>query len=254
MNRCRFTPAHPECEQQLILLLSQRRIIQPVTLFILAYENFLPMSETKRDRGFELSTSRLEAFSDGVFAIAITLLIIEIKVPSHQELEHQTLIQYIWHQWPKYFAYLLSFLMIGIYWANHHYLFSLFRKTDHVFNLLNVFFLMAIAFLPYPTGVLGDYIITAEHAQSAVSFYAFAIWLPAFTWLLIWLYAKHDKKIIDHNLTDRFVANLTKQYYFSNFFYITAFIISLFSAVLSITICVGLTLLYLLPPRKPEYN
>ena len=202
----------------------------------------------------ELSTSRLEAFSDGVFAIAITLLIIEIKVPTHDDLENQSLLHYIWQQWPKYFAYFLSFLIIGIYWANHHYLFKLFKKTDHVFNLLNVFFLMTIAFLPYPTGVLGDYIITAEHAKSAVSFYAFAIWLPAFAWLLIWLYARHKRRIVDHRLTDRFVTALTQQYYLSNLFYISAFLISFYSAVLSITICVGLTLLYLLPPKKPEYQ
>jgi uncharacterized membrane protein len=206
------------------------------------------------ENNFELSTSRLEAFSDGVFAIAITLLIIEIKVPSHDDLENQSLLHYIWQQWPKYFAYFLSFLIIGIYWANHHYLFKLFKRTSHVFNLLNVFFLMTIAFLPYPTGVLGDYVITAEHAKLAVRFYAFAIWLPAFTWLLIWLYAKHERRIVDHKLTERFVTTLTQQYYLSNLFYISAFLISFYSAVLSITICVGLTLLYLLPPKKPEYQ
>ncbi len=212
------------------------------------------MSENKSQPGFELSTPRLEAFSDGVFAIAITLLIIEIKVPSHEDLKNQSLMQYIWQQWPKYFAYVLSFIIIGIYWANHHYLFKLFKKTDHLFNLLNVFFLMAIAFLPYPTGVLGDYIIVPEHAKSAVSFYAFAIWIPAFAWLLIWLYAKHKRRIVDHKLTDQFLNFLTKQYIISNFLYITAFLVSLVNAVVSILICVGLTLLYLLPPKRPEYH
>ena len=211
------------------------------------------MSENKTEPT-ELSTARLEAFSDGVFAIAITLLIIEIKVPSHDDLRDQSLMQYILLQWPKYFAYVLSFIIIGIYWANHHYLFKLFKRTDHVFNLLNVFFLMAIAFLPYPTGVLGDYIIIPEHAKFAVTFYAFAIWLPAFTWLLIWVYAKHNKKIIDHRLTVRFVDALTGQYYLSNVLYISAFVVSFFSTTMSLIICVGLTLLYLLPPKKPEYQ
>ena len=211
------------------------------------------MSET-RPSSFEVSTSRLEAFSDGVFAIAITLLIIEIKVPSHDDLKYQTLAHYIWQQWPKYFAYILSFVIIGIYWANHHYLFKLFKQTDHVFNLLNVFFLMTIAFLPFPTGVLGDYIMIEEHERVAVSFYAFAIWLPAFSWLLIWLYAKNNRKIIDHALTPRFVDALTRQYVLSNILYISAFVVSLKSPVVSIIICVGLTLLYLLPPKKPEYQ
>src|SRR5215475_1213547 len=103
------------------------------------------MSETKPISSFEVTTSRLEAFSDGVFAIAITLLIIKIKVPTHDELQGQTLMHYILKLWPKYFAYVLSFVMIGIYWANHHYLFKLFRRTDHLFNLLSVFFLMTIS-------------------------------------------------------------------------------------------------------------
>ena len=212
------------------------------------------MNELKSATGSEISTSRLEAFSDGVFAIAITLLIIEIKVPSHEDLTNQSLMHYIWLQWPKYFAYVLSFVMIGIYWANHHYLFKLFKRTDHVFNLLNVFFLMAIAFLPYPTGVLGDYVVSTDHANSAVTFYAFAIWVPAVAWLIIWLYAKHNKRIVDPRLTERFINALTSQYYLSNVLYISAFVVSFFSAVISIAMCVGLTLLYLLPPKKPEYQ
>ena len=212
------------------------------------------MIENKNRPAFELSTSRVEAFSDGVFAIAITLLIIEIKVPSHDDLKNQSLLHYIGQQWPKYFAHVLSFIIIGIYWANHHYLFRLFKKTDHVFNLLNVFFLMAIAFLPYPTGVLGDYIITAIHAKSAVSFYSFALCLPAAAWLSIWVYAKHKKRIIDQRLTDKFLNSLTKQFIISNLLYLFAFFISLVNPMVSISICVGLTLLYLLPPKKPEYE
>lgn len=212
------------------------------------------MSETKRTGGFEVSTSRLETFSDGVFAIAITLLILEIKAPSDNDLKDQTLMHYLWQQWPKYFAYVLSFVMIGIYWANHHYLFNLFKKTDHLFNLLNVFFLMTIAFLPYPTGVLGDYIIHSEQAKPAVSFYSFALWLPAFAWLLIWLYAKNKRRIVDHTLSERFVSALTRQYLLSNALYISAFLISLISSKIGIAICVGLTLLYLLPPKRPQYQ
>jgi len=196
----------------------------------------------------------MEAFSDGVFAIAITLLIIEIKVPSHEDLKNQTLFQYIGHQWPKYFAYVLSFVNIGIYWANHHYLFKLFKGTDHYFNLLNVFFLMAIAFLPYPTGVLGEYIMESEQAKPAIAFYSFAMCLPAMGFFLIWLYAKNKKHIIDHKLSPGFIKRNSFQYFISNLLYIGAFIISFFSPVTSIVLSVALTLVYLLPSKKPEYN
>jgi len=208
------------------------------------------MSEHKN----EISTARLEAFSDGVFAIAITLLIIEIKVPSHEDLQHQTMFQYLHHQWPKYFAYVLSFVLIGIYWANHHFLFKLFKRTDHVFNLLNVLFLMAIAFFPFPSGVLGEYFMEPEHAKTSVTFYAFCIWLPSLAWTLIWLYAKHKRRIVDHRLTDDFVRFLTGVYILSNFLFLLAFIISFFSPMASLVVCIGLVLLYLLPPRKPEYR
>lgn len=102
----------------------------------------------------ELTTSRIEFFSDGVFAIAITLLIIEIKVP-HLPDGATGLGNALINLWSHYFAYVLSFLMIGIYWVNHHYLFGLFRRTNHIFGLLNVFFLMCIALRSVPDGGLG---------------------------------------------------------------------------------------------------
>ena len=87
--------------------------------------------------GTERGTKRIEAFSDGVFAIAITLLILEIKVPHGAEGHgSQDLLHALLGFWPTYFAYLLSFVMIGIYWANHHYVFKLYRRTDHILNLL----------------------------------------------------------------------------------------------------------------------
>jgi uncharacterized membrane protein len=91
----------------------------------------------------EQTTQRLEAFSDGVFAIAITLLILEIRVPHVGEGAEQTsLATALFQLWPSYGAYLLSFVMIGIYWVYHHYFMRLFKRTDHNFNLLHIFFLM----------------------------------------------------------------------------------------------------------------
>src|SRR5918993_3965261 len=107
--------------------------------------------------GTERSTQRIEAFSDGVFAIAITLLILDLRIPAREGSDAAGLLNAILGLWPSYFAYALSFTMIGIYWANHHYLFKLFAKTDHGLNLLNLLLLMFIAFLPFPTHVLGTH-------------------------------------------------------------------------------------------------
>src|SRR5512147_2718633 len=89
-----------------------------------------PISESRRT-STERDTGRIEAFSDGVFAIAITLLILEVKVPQPPGAESIHLLAALLGLWPSYLALVLSFIMIGIYWANHHYIFKLFDKTDH---------------------------------------------------------------------------------------------------------------------------
>jgi len=202
----------------------------------------------------EKGTARLEAFSDGVFAIAITLLILEIKVPGAEELKNISLPRYLWDQWPKYFAFVFSFLVLGIYWTNHHYLFKLYKRTDHWFNLLNVFFLMTISFLPFPSAILGEYVREPEQFAASVRFYAVGIALPAFVWLISWLYASHNKRIIDTRLNDAFVKHLTRQFFISNVIYISAILLSFRFPKVSLGIIILLTLAYLMPSKKPEYD
>ncbi len=212
------------------------------------------MNKNSPEFNLEITTQRLEAFSDGVFAIAITLLIIEIKVPTEEQLKGSTLMHYLWQQFPRYFAYVFSFITIGIYWANHHYLFKLFTKTDHFFNLLNVLFLMSISFLPFPTGVLGEYIMQEEHRKTAITFYSLGIYLPALCWFSVWLYAIRGKRLINPRLTGEFIRSLTWKYLLSNVVYLSAFIISLFHSLTAIILGIFLTCLYLLPPPSPEFR
>jgi len=200
-----------------------------------------------------LTTQRVEAFSDGVFAIAITLLILEVRVPEHR-LGDGHLGQALASLWPSYLAYILSFVMIGIYWANHHYLFQFFRRSDHLFNLLNVLFLMCISFLPFPTSVLGKYAADPLNRQAAVSIYSLGLLLPAAAWLVFWLYARGQARILDPRLEGTFVDRLTGQFLLSNALYATALVVSFWSPGAALAVCVGLTLLYLLPPRKPVYR
>ncbi|MCI0407882.1 MAG: DUF1211 domain-containing protein [Acidobacteria bacterium] len=200
-----------------------------------------------------LTTQRVEAFSDGVFAIAITLLILEVRVPEDLHGEGR-LGQALARLWPSYVAYILSFVMIGIYWANHHYIFQFFRRTDHMFNLLNVLFLMCISFLPFPTAVLGKYAAEPLNRQAAVSLYNLGLLLPAAAWLLFWLYARGQARILDPHLDPAFVGRLTRQFLLSNALYASALVVSFWSAGTALAVCVSLTLLYLLPPRKPVYR
>jgi len=195
-------------------------------------------------------TQRIEAFSDGVFAIAITLLIIEIGVPHVRG--NESLASALGDLWPSYGAYVLSFVMIGIYWVNHHSFFRLFVRTDHYFLMLNVFFLMAIAFLPFPTAVLGEYLDNAQQRDAAVRLYALGLLLPAFGWIVVWLYA-NARGLVDERLAPEYVRFLTVQYLLSNVLYGSALLLSFLDPWVALVIVVGLTLLYLLPPRRPRY-
>jgi uncharacterized membrane protein len=102
-----------------------------------------------------VSTNRLEAFSDGVFAIAITLLVLDIHVPPTGEgsLGHELLTQ-----WPTYAAYVISFLTIGIIWINHHAAFSRLRSVDHSILILNLLLLMSVGILPFTTSLMAEYL------------------------------------------------------------------------------------------------
>ena len=97
-------------------------------------------------------TSRLEAFSDGVFAIAVTLLVLEIGVPHVGEGE--SLGEALRHLWPSYFGFAVSFLTIGVMWINHHAMFKDIDRQDHTLLVLNLVLMMTISFLPFPTAVV----------------------------------------------------------------------------------------------------
>jgi len=204
--------------------------------------------------GTERETDRIEAFSDGVFAFAITLLVLNIRIPSaHSVNGSVNLSNSLLHLWPSYFAYLLSFVMIGIYWANHHYVFKLYAKTNHAFNLLNLLFLLFIALLPLPTLTLSEYLLDPKNRTAAATMYASALLLQATTWSIAWLYAAHRGRLIDSHLDRTFVRRLTRQYLGSVALYAVAVAICTVDVTAGLAICVGLTLLYLLPPRSPLY-
>jgi uncharacterized membrane protein len=200
------------------------------------------------------STQRIEAFSDGVFAIAITLLVLDLRIPAGAGSNADALLDAILGLWPSYFAYGLSFTMIGIYWANHHYLFKLFTRTDHGLNLLNLLLLMFIAFLPFPTHVLGTHWPEEASRPVAVPFYAVGLLLPAVAWLLVWLYASRNRRLVMHELDHGFVHKLTLQFLGTVAVYALAVVVSVLDHRWGLAMCTGLTLLYLLPPRTPVYQ
>ena len=99
--------------------------------------------------------ARLEAFTDGVLAIAITLLTLDLKVPPHGS--GRPLSQALLHEWPSYLAYLVSFLVVGIIWVNHHAMFQLVRQVDRKLLFLNLVLLLFVVLIPFATATVADY-------------------------------------------------------------------------------------------------
>jgi uncharacterized membrane protein len=127
------------------------------------------------------------AFSDAVFAITITLLVLEIRSPT----DDTNLLHGLVALWPSYLAYAVTFLFIGQVWANHHVMFDHIRAADRVVLFLNTLLLMVVAFLPFATSVLAGALRSGHGQRTAVVFYSIAFDVTALTFNAVWQYARH---------------------------------------------------------------
>lgn len=144
---------------------------------------------------------RLVFFSDAVFAIAMTLLALEIHLPEGEPAATSSeLFRLLLSIWPQYMAYALSFTVIGFYWLGHHRKFRFIRRYDRRFLLLNLFLLMAIAFVPFPTSVLSQY---GDRASTV--FYALAMTWTGVLFAALWWYASHGHRLIDADADEHLV-------------------------------------------------
>jgi uncharacterized membrane protein len=145
----------------------------------------------------EFSTARLEAFSDGVFAIAITLLVLNLDVPAPDSLHGQSLRQALAHQWPAYFAYLVSFLVIGIIWINHHAMCALAERVDRRTLFANLFLLLTVSVIPYPTRLLATYLTArSSDAHIAAATYAATMFVMGLAFSLLFLAFTRDARLL----------------------------------------------------------
>ena len=154
-----------------------------------------------------LRTTRVEAFSDGVFAIAITLLVLELAVPSGSE---DDLLGAVLDQWPSYLAYLVSFATIGAVWLEHTVITEYLDRATPVLIRLNLLLLLVVAFLPFPTRLLGEYVGEDEPARVAVTIYGLSLFLASALVSLLWRYAVREQ-LIRPDLADADVKMLTKR-------------------------------------------
>ena len=198
--------------------------------------------------GRDNDTGRIEAFSDGVFAIAITLLIIEIGVPHlEDEPPGTTLPQALVGLWPSYLGYVISFLQIGVIWANHHNRFRFIERSDHGLLFLNILFLMCVAFIPFPTALLAEYLErTASERETAGVIYAGTLAVTAVFFTLLWLYAAANR-LVDRNLDPSLVRAMTRRYLLGTVAYLLVFVLAYVNVAASLILIVILALLFVLP-------
>ena len=195
-------------------------------------------------------TFRLEAFADAVFAIAITLLVIEVRLPPHEEvLRIGGVGLALLSLWPSYVGYLTSFIIIGIMWANHHNLMKLVDRIDHGFIILTLLLLLCVAFLPFPTAVMAEHLADpdAHERAVAVAFYCGCFTVTAFFYFLMWWHAARGRRLIASHVSDDAVRAITRAYVPGSFLYLTATLLAFVHVGLSLAIVIGLALLYMLP-------
>ena len=180
-----------------------------------------------------------------MFAIAITLLIIEIGVPHVGEVG--LLFERLVHLWPSYLGYAISVLVIGTVWANHHNRFRLISRSDHILLFLNILFLMCVAFIPFPTALLAEYIREEVHRSTAVAVYSGTLAVTAVFFTLLWLYAAGNHRLVDRNLDPSLLRAMTRRYVLGMLLYVVAFALAFASPAASLALIVILALIFVLP-------
>ena len=181
-----------------------------------------------------MTKGRLEAFSDGVFAIAITLLVIELRPPELHAGE--PLAQALWQQWPSYLAYLVSFLTIGVLWPNHHWIFEQVALVDGPLLVLNLAWLLWTALLPFPTAVAAQYLgAGGEAARTAAALYTGVLALLALTALALLVWVTGDER--RHRLPPETVRVTRLQFLVGVAIYAVAFVLSWIWPWLALAVC-----------------
>ena len=152
-------------------------------------------SEPKLDETFQghLAIERLVFFSDAVFAIAITILVLDLRLPAgvNAGSSHGLWLDLL-SLWPKYLAFFISFWVIGLSWISHHRKFLYIKRIDYPLLFLNLIMLMMIAFIPFPTAVMSENI-----TYTATAFYALTMILTCISGLILWWHAAHNYRLID---------------------------------------------------------
>jgi uncharacterized membrane protein len=192
-------------------------------------------------------TGRVEAFSDGVFAIAMTLLVLDIRVP-HDLAQGRTLAQALADQWPTYLAFVTSYATILIMWVNHHRLFTHIGHWDDRLLFANGLLLLGIVLVPFPTALVAEYLGRAGQRTAALVYNGTFV-VIALCFNLVWKTASTNGRLLrtDHN--PEAVRHITDSYRYGPLFYVVALIVGVVNVTASLVVNVALAIYFALPSR-----
>ena len=189
----------------------------------------------------ELGTARMETFSDGVFAIAATLLVLEIGIGTAAE---QNLGRALVDLWPSYLAYATSFMVIGIIWVNHHDCVACMDHVDRTMLFINTVFLMVVSFIPFPTKLVADHLQKdGEHA--AVYAYAITMLGMAILYNAWWGYARHNRRLIGPAVPQSRVDAISRAFNPGIPLYLLVLVLAFFSPLASVVLTLLLAVFYI---------
>jgi uncharacterized membrane protein len=190
-----------------------------------------------------MNTNRLETFADGVFAIAATLLILNVDAQVSEDVSD--LGGRLLRVWPSYAAYAVTFFTIGIVWVNHHTVMSQIDRADRVFLFLNIGFLMFVAFAPFPTRLIAEH-IRGEGARAATLTYGITLVLMAVVFNALWLYASVGGRLLRTDHDPSVVKGITRSYRLGLPMYLAATLISIASPTVGAILFAAIAALYVL--------
>ena len=202
------------------------------------------------NEGTERKTDRLEAFSDAVLAIAITLPVVELHAPGR---EVGDLASGYLKLLPDYAAYVLSVILIGLDWAHSHFSGKIIRKTDHGYNLFSIGFLAAVSVTPFPARPLFEHIGGDAESRTAALVYLAVASVPATWWLARWVYAIR-KGLLDPRLAGSYLQRLTFKYSITAAAYWACSFVGLWNWRVGLGAAAVVTLSYVIPPLQPAFK
>jgi uncharacterized membrane protein len=215
----------------------------------------MPQHTHAKTHGAERGLSRFEGFSDAVFAIALTLLIVEIKVPGSPEgpSGYSDLTRAMAEQWREHLALILCYLVIGAYWLQHHYSGRIYARSDHWFGAINLLFLLAIVVIPYPIRVWCFHLGSGFEPVGAVTLVV-GLALTACVWMAKWFYGMSGRRVMDERLAPDFLQQMTRRYGIAAVIQIAAVPLVVVAPRLGVAIALLCIAFFLLPQPKPRYR